>query len=47
MQELIDNPRLEHYWYRIIDNSIKYQNEKKVNQLADITHKIAENFMGK
>jgi hypothetical protein len=44
MQELIKNPRVDHQWYRMIENSRKYQSQKQVNHITDLIHKIAQNL---
>ena len=44
MQELIRNPRTDHQWFRMIENSKKYHLQKQVNHLTDIIHQIAKNL---
>jgi uncharacterized protein YneF (UPF0154 family) len=44
MQELIKNPKIDHQWYRMIENSRKYHSQKQVSHITEIIHKIAQNL---
>lgn len=41
MLTLITNPKIDHQWYRMIENSKRYSTQKQVSHITEIIHKIA------
>jgi hypothetical protein len=42
---LINDPSVEHRWYRMIEISKKYFSQKQIQDITDLIYKIAQDLM--